>query len=358
MAPYVLLALYTLLFIYLYQHQIMGRKAFLVFVLVPAALLLGFRGSSVGEDTAMYLRMANVSSLMPWRSLSPIGSSIIWEPNQWGYGSSVDPGFLLYCKVIMTVFNDPQAVLCITAALTCLLIGVFIERNAKNVGQAYWFFLCGGLYMFAFNGMRQMFALAIAVNYYQLARRGKWGWAIMVILVASLLHRSALVVFAFLGLQLIMRLRHTYTVSIVVACLLPAIVQIAFPLVQRISGQYASYYSTNFWSASFGGVTLVWILIICCGIILGHRRRDDEAHGFLSVCDISYVMLELTAASISIIERVALYPLALVCISYDCTVRCVSAKNRWWVSLGGGLLLLALYLSYAASPAREYILCF
>lgn len=358
MIPYILLALYTLLMWYFLRHRVFGRKCFLALCLIPAALLLGLRGGSVGEDTAMYLHMAEVSQMLPWQRLNPLGSALIWNADAYGYGSSVDPGWLLYCKAIMTVFDNPQAVLLITSILTCALIGIFLERNTEDVGPAYWFFLCGGLYMFAFNGVRQMLALAIAANFYQLARKNRWVWAAIIILLASLIHRSALVMLAYMAMMLIMRFKRAYGISVVVAILLPPIVQIAFPLVQRISGQYASYYAVNYWNASYGGVVLVWAVIVACAIVLGRNRRSAKQDGFLSFCALSYVSLEFTASAISIIERVALYPLALVCLSYPEAIKYVRAKNHWWFSLITCLILFALYASYSLSPARSYVLCF
>lgn len=172
----------------------------------------------------MRLRMANVTGLILRSKLGSFDLSIIRSPDQRRGSSSRDSRFLLYCKIIMMMLSDTQTVLFITAVLTRFLMGIFIDRNAKDMGLAYWSFLSGGVYMLAFNGMRQMLMLAIAANYCRLTRRGKWGRAIVVILLSSFLRWSALVLLALLVLQPIIRLQHTHTVSVVAALLLTVIV--------------------------------------------------------------------------------------------------------------------------------------
>lgn len=198
MWPYLILAGYTALLWLLLYRGYLSRKGFLIAALFPAAILLGLRGSSVGEDTYMYLRMAVVARGMGWNELSHLGSSIIWNMNQYGYGSSVNVGYLILCKAIISLFGNPEAVQVVCALVTCWLFGRFIYRNIENVRMAYWIFLCGGLYMFAFNGMRQMLALAIVVQGYDSLRSGRMCQTLLFIGLASVIHTSALVFYCYL----------------------------------------------------------------------------------------------------------------------------------------------------------------
>lgn len=365
MIPYILLAAWTLfcwLFLYI---QTIGRRAFLVLVLVPAALILGLRGSSVGEDTAMYLSMANLSQLFSWSQLNPFGASIIWNPDQWGYGASVDPGYLLYCKILMSLCGSAEMVQFITTLITCTLIGVFLECNAEDVGEAYWVFLCGGLYMFAFNGMRQMLALSIAINFFQFARNHKWIKAAAIILLASLLHRTTLLLLGFLLVYFFLQFKKTYIISVVIALTIPVLINVMRPLVAMISPQYASYYSNKFWSASFGGSMLVFAVIAGCAIALMVRKDKTNEIKFMTFCCVAYLGFEFSAVSISIMERLALYALAFVCLAFtempglkfngDKLVVLKSNILPLIYLLVTNLLMLGLYWSYAGSASRTWI---
>lgn len=353
MLPYLLLALYTLFCWLLYARGYFGRRLFLAAAFVPAALLLAFRASNVGEDTAMYLQMAEVADALPWERLNPLGSAIIWNANSWGYGSSVDPGFLLFLKACMALFGSSRAALAACAFATCLGFAIFIDRNSEDVAQAYWAFLCGGLYMFAFNGVRQLLAIAIAVNFYQLARKDRWFLAALLILAASCLHRSALSMLGLLLVAYLLKYKWTYRIAMVGSLLLPVLAVSAYPIVSMISTQFASYYLTNYWSASVGGIALVWAMLASCALFLFVKAKDPASR-FLSFCDAAYVSLASTALSVSIFDRVALFPLPLACLSFERVLRICSDKNRWWVSLAINGILLALYISYALSSTRAY----
>lgn len=357
MLPYLLLALYTLFCWLLYARGYLGGRLFLTAVFVPAALLLALRAASVGEDTAMYLQMADVARSMSWSSLNPLGSSIIWNADYWGYGSSVDQAFLLLLKACMALFGSSRAALMACAFATCLGFAVFIDRNSENVAQAFWAFLCGGLYMFAFNGVRQMLAIAIAINFYQFARKNRWLIAALLILVASCLHRSTLVMLGLLLVAYLLKYKWTYRIIMVGSLFLPVLVTAAYPIVSMISTQFASYYQTNYWTASAGGVVLIWALLVICALFLFFKRKDTISR-FFSFCDVSYVSLALIALRMSIFERVALFCLPFSCLSFERVLQACSEKNRWWVSLVINILLFALYVSYSLSPVRTYSLFF
>lgn len=358
MAPYIGLALYTLFCWLLYSRRILGETSFLIMVIVPATLLLCFRGPSVGEDTAMYLQMAEASQYYTLDQLNPLGPSILWNPDFWGYGSSVDPGFLLILKACMALFHDPQIALALCAVVTCVCFAVFLRQNSKDIAQAYWGFLCSGLYMFAFNGVRQILAIGIAINFYQLAKQDKWFRAFLLILIGSCVHRSALVLLGILCLYYLLKYRRTYPIALAAVVFLPVLVTAAYPLVQLFSPQFASYYAVNYWTVDLGGSVLIWALTVACAIFLFYKRSAEGDSRFHSLCDATYVSLSITALRISVIERVALYALPFVCLSFDNVMHLCPQKNKWWVSLAINGLLFALFIAYAANPARDYVLCF
>lgn len=357
MIPYVFLALFTLVCWYLLKREHIHKITFLIAVFTPAFLMLALRGSGVGEDTAMYLHMAEKAELMTWRSLVPFGNPIIWNPDVSGSGPSVDPGYLLLLKSVMVLTGSPQFALAFCAALTCFCFALFIFNNSDDVAQSYWAFLCGGLFMFAFNGVRQLLAIGIAINFYQLARKGHYFQALLLILLGSSLHRSALAVLLLMAADYLLKYEKAYPAVLIVPLLTPVLVNAAYPLVCMISAQFASYYKMNYWSSSVGGITLIWALMLMCAYVLYKKESSREAE-LLSFCNVSYVSLAVTALRMSIFERVALYLLPFVCLSFERAVKMIPGKAGILFSLLINGLLLALFISYAASPARTYALFF
>lgn len=359
MIPYLFLAAWVLLCWLLNYRGFLGRRAFLVAVLVPCWALLALRGASVGEDTSMYLYMARVADGLSWGDVLVPWGSIIWNMNEWGYGSTVDMGYLALCKLVMAIFDDPQWVLAVCSAVICAGFGRFLYHCDEDVAQSFWCFLCSGLYMFAFNGMRQMLAMAIGVQCICSMRRGHLGRAILFVAVASLVHKSSLVfLFVILVFTLLGRKQSAYASILILTAALPLFVGVLEPLVSYISPQYASYFSNNYWEARIGGIILWWAVIMAClfAAIRGRAGASLDAKTVV-VCSFAYLALEACSLRVSILERVALYMLPFVCQLLPQAKALVPEKNRWWFSLGANLVLLFMFVSYAASPTRAYMFC-
>lgn len=354
MLPYLILAGYTALLWLLQYRGYLSRKGFLIAALIPAAILLGLRDSSVGEDAYMYLRMAVVAKGMGWSELSRLGSSVIWNMDQYGYGSSVNVGYLILCKAIISVFAKPEAVQVFCAFATCWLFGRFIYRNIENVGMAYWIFLCGGLYMFAFNGMRQMLALAIAVQGYDCLRSRRVCLTLASIALASVIHTSALVFIAIFGLHVLTKSEKSLKPVLIACLLLPFSMPLLEAITKLISAQYASYFQNNYWNASVGGVAILWVVIFGCLIHLCRRTQTHDGR-FITATSGVYLSLAVSSLSISILERVALYPQVFILFLFPYCLEKVNEKNRWWFSSLVIMIFLLLFISYATSPTRAYV---
>lgn len=357
MGPYLLLAAYTALLWLVHYRRFLNRRGFLVAALVPAFALLAFRGTSVGEDTLMYLQMASVARDMGWGDLLHIGSSVVWNMNQYGYGSSVNVGYLLLCKIIITVFGNVEAVQVFCAAVTCGLVGRFIYRNVDNVGMAYWIFLCGGLFMFAFNGMRQMLALAIAAQSYEPLKSKRPCLALGLVVLASALHTSALIFLGIFALYVITDNQKVLKPALVACLLIPLSMPLIESITKLISAQYASYFQNNYWDASVGGIALIWLLIFASLLIVCRKSKTHEER-FVALISGVYLSLVLSSMSVSILERVALYPQIFLMLLFPHCREAVDNNNRWWFTMLVVLSNLFLFVSYAVSPTRTYVSLF
>lgn len=353
MLPYVMLAAYTGFVSLLNCRGYVGRKGFLVAVMVPACSLLALRGPSVGEDTSMYLHMARIAGGMPWSSLSTIFGSVIWNMDEWGFGSSVNVGYLVFCKLLLGLVNSPEFVQVVCAVLTFIGFGRFIYRKEENVALSYWVFLCGGMFMFAFNGMRQMLAFALAIqSFVSLDEKRYIGTAIWILL-GSLIHTSVLIVFALLVLSVVLKNGRAFVPVLVGCIMMPVLMPVLRVLAAMISAQYASYFENNYWDASVGGMVFVWILALICLAIVA--KRDESSDGrIVSAMTAVYLSFSVMAFGVSIFERVALYPQVFTLLLYPRALKLVGEKNRWWFCALIVSLLFLLFVSYSMNPMRLY----
>lgn len=355
MWPYLLLAAFTVLLWLIHYCGFLGRKGFLVLAFVPACALLALRGPNVGEDTCMYLQMATVADGMTWEGLSHVGSSIIWNMDQYGYGSSVNVGFLVLCKAVMAVSGSGEAVQVFCAIVTCALVGRFIYKNTDNVGLAYWVFLCGGIFMFAFNGMRQMLALAVAAQSYESLKNQRVCLAVIWVVLASLLHTSALVFVVFLIMYVATNSEKVLKPALLACLLLPLMMPALQFVTKMISNQYASYFQNNYWQASVGGIVFIWILTLSSLLAVCCKDKSHDGR-FAALMAGIYLSLSVMSLQVSIFERVALYPQIFLLILFPLCLKTISEKNRWWYGAVAVSLLFFLYVSYAANPARVYMM--
>lgn len=355
---------YVCLIRLLYWRSLLGKRSFLVLTLAPAAMVLCLRSEGVGEDTAMYHMVARYADFKPWSSFYNVYDETIWNISLWGYGSEINNGFLLICKAVMTLFGNEQALIAACGAITCALMGRYFFKECEDVSQAVWYFLCGGLYMFAFNGMRQMLALTFGIQaLVHLDRDWRFSQVAWIGLAASI-HSSALI---FIPLLLMDRLCSQWSrlKYIVVLCaFIPISIPILSSIVALVSTQFASYFATNYWEVSLGGSFIVLAVQVALSVLLyimnrnANKSKPDalKKRKLLSGASMTFVYaaFNIISLQISAASRAALYPQACSLPMFS-----TSEKERYsdWHRLALAvldILLLLMFISYANEPSRTY----
>lgn len=352
----VLISLYGL-YPYTKRNSRQSRRIFLYLSFATMTLVLGLRGSKVGEDTEHYLDVFKYASDVKWTDmLHSTGLRTGYFTDQWGYTDTIENGFLALAKVIHWITDDGQFFLFFIAAVTCALFAIFIYDNCERVVLPTYIFLCESMFMLAFNGARQILAAAIAVQAYTFLKNEKWKKAIVVILIATLIHNVALVCFALFPIMLIKPKKEYryFKYAIIASVASPFIIIAAQSIITRIFPRYASYFSTNYWSNSVGGTAILWLVEFAL-ILIAYRKKFKVENSFkLACCGLIYLACELMGLQIVMFSRVGWFfrPYLIlffpVCSSYF-------TKKTWLVVQGALLvMMILLYLSYAGTPSRLY----
>ncbi len=323
--------------------------------------LLGFRGASVGEDTEMYIRLAKRSADIPWKDVFSSFPKSEWQficYGTGGYSDKVETVYLGYCKLIVEIFRTPQAVLFITAALTNGLIAKFILDNAERHADMYMItfaYMCESLFMFSFNGMRQMLAFSIALQAVTFVSRRQYKKTCFGILAGMCFHLTAIVMVVPVFLKYVKNGKKWCYISIATAiALVPLIPAIQFVL-GLFSARYLAYMENNFWQVSLGGTLLLWLFILITTLLFFIRGKATEDNYFLLSIMALYLGCELVAIRFTMFSRVSNYFRFFIGFFLCSGASTLLPKNRW---LYRGLVIFMLsasFLSYAASPARYYI---
>lgn len=103
-----------------------------------------------------------------------------------------EPGFVLFTKFVKTLFDDTQTYIFICSVVSILPIAFLIYKYADNIPFAFIIFSCFILYHFGFSGIRQAIAIGVTVIAFECIVKKKLVMFIGLVLLASTIHKSAL----------------------------------------------------------------------------------------------------------------------------------------------------------------------
>ena len=209
-------------------------KYFVLFSFFLMTIVLGLRGATVGEDTKMYLNIAERVTNISWKEVFSSFPTSQWRYISYGglsgFSERTETVYLAYCKLIMLIFHNAQAVLLITAAITNALFAKFILDNItvkQDAILAVYIYMCDAMFMNSFNTMRQILAISIAVQSIELIKKEKYKKAIACVLLAACFHQSAIVFFVADLFYLLKKKKERYIYLLVTVCALPALIPVA-----------------------------------------------------------------------------------------------------------------------------------
>lgn len=167
-----------------------SRKKYIWVITLLLILQSGLRHVAVGADTYQYsLVFERVKSL----SWAEIFSSVT---AYYDFGEGKDPGYLVFQKIFQYISGDYQVYLFFVAILFFSALGYFIYKNTRRVSDVLFaFVLYSTLFyaMFSITGIRQTLATAAALWGYELIKRKKLLSFLLLILLASTIHKSVLI---------------------------------------------------------------------------------------------------------------------------------------------------------------------
>ena len=140
------------------------------------------RDEACGADTTAYLRLFEQIGQKSW------GSAIST--------TSVEPGFTALSKLIYFITKNEQLFLLVTAAITVIPLYRFYRKETELPVLTIVLFATIAPFSMYFSGIRQALAMAFIFPVWELTRKKKWIKFLLLILIATLFHRSAIVMLA------------------------------------------------------------------------------------------------------------------------------------------------------------------
>lgn len=161
-------------------------------------LLSGLRGHSVGADTESYKIWFDNLKNVSWDSIVESFHAYYFENSV----ADKDPGFSVLVKLFQLFSNDYQMFLMFIAVLFTVPMGIWIYKYSNSVYISFLIYSTLFYSFFAITGIRQTIATALAVFLgIEFIKRKKLVLFLLVLLLTSTIHKSALCVIPFYWLS-------------------------------------------------------------------------------------------------------------------------------------------------------------
>ena len=125
--------------------------------------------------------------------------------------NSFEQGYVVFNKLISFISDNPQIFLAVTSLFIFSLIGYIYYRFSVNVYLSIIIFVCFGLYVFSFTGLRQTIAFSITLFSFKFIVERKIKYFLVSVFLAFSLHSSAIIYFFVWPLW---NIRHTNKLTI------------------------------------------------------------------------------------------------------------------------------------------------
>jgi len=153
------------------------RKKFIIISFIITAILQGLRSSEVGSDLKVYVYAFNISKNASWTT-PLIGFEI---------------GFRILLHLLSLLCSSEQMFIFCISAFCQAPIFYFIYRKSTSPFYSLLIYLTFGIFTFSFSGIRQTLAIGLFLIAVILADEQKWCEFFLLVVLASTIHKSALI---------------------------------------------------------------------------------------------------------------------------------------------------------------------
>lgn len=208
-----------------------GKKYYVVFMFGVIYLINALRSPEIGIDLNNYYAPHYAQfARIPWDNLQSVTISGDWEL-----------GFCAFCKLLTYISTDVQFFIAVSSAVIVLPYGYFIYKNSDDVVFGTCFYILYNLMFSNMNTIRQAMAVSIVVMGLGFLRDKKYVKYSAFVVLAVLFHKSALIAFLLLVVDVIKLTKKKLIVLLVALAVIPATYTVLFNYLMHIPFLSESY---------------------------------------------------------------------------------------------------------------------
>lgn len=185
--------------------------------------------------------------------------------------SGKDVGFNVLQMGLQQISKDPQTLIFVTALITNLFIVLTFYKYSRLFELSLFVYIASGLFLVSMNGIRQFLAAAIVFAATKYIMDGSWKKYVLIILLASTVHQSALVL---IPIYFIIR-RKAWTATTFVILISSILLVIGYNEFSALlftaieNSQYGHY--RNF---AEGGASYIRVIVYAAPVALAYIGRE------------------------------------------------------------------------------------
>ena len=288
-----------------------NRKKYIKIICFILILQSGLRNVAVGADTYAYFLWFEEIKLIPWQYI------FVEVSDYYEFGFGKDPGYLVFQKLIQIAIGEYHIYLFIIALLFFTALGNFIYKNTTRLSDALIAFTIYSVLFYSFfsiTGLRQTIATALALFSYELIKKKKFLPFVILIIMASSIHRSVLI---FIPFYFISQIKNTKYLYIGIMILFPLFMYYKNDVggFLKLAGGYDQYEQTE--TAESYTFTIMFALI---SIVAWWRyniifRNNSNASKYYVAFALALLFLPLTwvnESSMRIVQYFSIFMMLLV----------------------------------------------
>lgn len=337
-----------------YKKKISLQSVLLFIDAIVLIVFSAFRNSTIGVDYKNYLYF-----------LKRAGDYTIVSIAQYCEDFYLEIGYGLVTKILMDILNNEIFVMSVLFVVFILCVLFLIRRSSYNSIFSMYLFLTFSFYNQSFNVFRQMLAAAIVLIALPYAKEKKILKFIVIILLASSVHESAIIC---LLLYPAINIRKN-VVKLNVLMVVGAIV-LSFQAQQVIEfivsfTSYDNYLYKEVGSESGIGILINMALFVLYALFYEQFEKEDKYAPLWLFASAMTISLNFYIGTLSMIARIMIYFKLMYIISlpnFLFSIKIIKRNNKY-VVYGIIILLFAIYYyfslkggAYGTSPYASDIL--
>ncbi len=295
---YIILSIIIYIAIQKYDQQSARNVKVILFNLlfVLLTLIMGLRGLSVGVDTINYLKIFNNIANTP---LERLICNFFYD--------DLEIGFVIYTKIIACIWNNYQFFLLVSAFIFCWSFKRFIRHTTHDFFIASIIFTSIGIYLGAFNILRQMLAVAILSNAWIYLEKRKYLLTILFSLIALTFHFSSII---FTTVYVLYVIRNRLSLVRIFPIILVIFYFFFETILQDIApflGHYGNYMSNHKTVQEANSVIILWLIESLISVFFIYKSRLPSKFRFVGCAVLLYVLMNIIGLRFNYVERLGMY---------------------------------------------------